>query len=167
METIYQDASWPGVIAVAECRGTVSHGISPASFVLVTYPQEKAPDEFGNLVIGDGARKITLKDCKVDAISGTASSGGQTWTLSILDRRWKWAGGKISGRYNQQDKRGKFIPWTIRSPEELANRSTRGEAGSPMESPFSQIRPTKGGGSVAAKRPGRAYNGRFGRDLRG
>ncbi len=120
METIYQDASWPGVIAVAECRGTISHGISPASFVLVTYPQEKAPDEFGDLVISDGVRKITLRDCKVDAISGTASSGGQTWTLSILDRRWKWAGGKISGRYNQQDKRGKFVPWTIRSPEELA-----------------------------------------------
>jgi hypothetical protein len=119
-ERIYQACSWPGVLAVESCRGTVSHGITPGVFTLTTYPQAAAPAEFGDLVLGDGVRTVTLKDCKVDSVTGQASAAGQTWTLTILDRRWKWAGGSISGRYNQQDRRGKFVPWTIRSPEELA-----------------------------------------------
>jgi hypothetical protein len=77
--------------------------------------------EFGELVFGDSANGVVrLKDCKVSGISSSTGPAGTTWTLQILDRRWKWAGGSIGGRYNRRDKRGKLVPWTIRSPEELA-----------------------------------------------
>lgn len=119
-DEIIQGARWPGVEAVESCSGSVGHGTSPSVFTLVTYPQAAEPLESGDLVFFDGENEVTLKDCKVDAVAGRAGSDGQTWTLTILDRRWKWRGGRISGRYNQLDPRGKLIPWTIRSPEELA-----------------------------------------------
>jgi hypothetical protein len=117
---IGQSASWPGVLAVESCVGTISHGIAPAVFVLTTYPQTAAPAEFGNLVITDGFRSVVLRDCKADVARGRYGPDGQTYILTILDRRWKWQGGEISGRYNQVDQRGKLVPWSIRSPAELA-----------------------------------------------
>lgn len=55
------------------------------------------------------------------------------------------------------------------SAGEIAGRSTRGEAGGPTESHFSQIRPSTSGGrsGITGKKPGRAYNGRYGKNLRG
>ncbi|AWM38127.1 hypothetical protein GobsT_37800 [Gemmata obscuriglobus] len=115
-----QSASWPGVAAVESCTGTVSHGITPGVFVMSTYPQTAAPRAFGDLVLSDGVRAAVFRGCKLDAVSGRAGPDGQTFTLTILDRRWRWRYGAISGRYNQLDKRGKLVPWTIRSPQELA-----------------------------------------------
>ncbi len=117
---IKQECSWPGVVGVESCTGTVSHGIGPAAFVLTCYPQTAVPNAFGTLVIGDGFRRVVLRDCKVENLTGSADSSGQAYTLTILDRRWRWKTGVISGRYNQLDPRGKLIPWTIRSPYELA-----------------------------------------------
>lgn len=53
--------------------------------------------------------------------------------------------------------------------EEKANRSSRGEAGPPTESHFAQIRRSTASGrsGITGKSPGRARNGRFGRNLRG
>ena len=64
------------------------------------------------------------------------------------------------------DADGKFL---YGSPEEKAGRSTRGEAGSPTESHFAQIRPSTSGGrsGITGKKPGRAHNGRYGKNLRG
>ena len=116
-----QDVCWPGVIAAEGCRGTISHGISPSLFILTTYPQTAAPEDEGDLTLTDGQREIVLHGCRVDRITGTSGPGGQTWTLEIQDRRWRWRGfGAISGSYNQLDPHGKLIPWTIRSPTELA-----------------------------------------------
>ena len=117
---IIQSALWPGVLGVESCSGTISHGISPAVFVITTDPQLAAPAESGSLVITDGFQALTLRDCKADVLKGRYGSDGQTWVLTILDRRWKWRGARISGRYNQLDPRGKLVPWTVRSPEELA-----------------------------------------------
>ncbi len=117
---IYQAATWPGVGAVESCTGTVSHGISPAAFVMTTYPQAAAPQPFGDLTITDGLNRAVFRDCKLDALSGRSGGDGQTFVLTILDRRWKWRYGAISGRYNVLDPRGKLVPWTIRSPQELA-----------------------------------------------
>lgn len=118
--TLAQDVSWPGVLAVETLAGTVSHGITPGTFVLVTYPQTAQPAEYGTLAFGDGIRRVVLPDCKVTGISGQAAGDGQVWILRIEDRRWRWPGlGTISGHYNRVDERGKLVPWTIRSPEEL------------------------------------------------
>ena len=117
---LFQSATWPGVLGVESCTGTVSHGITPGVFVMTTYPQLALPQAFGDLSFADGFRVALFRGCKLDAISGHAAADGQTYTLTILDRRWRWRYGSISGRYNQLDGRGKLVPWTIRSPRELA-----------------------------------------------
>jgi hypothetical protein len=119
-------AFWPGVIGVASCTYTASHGITPGVALLETLPQATAPAETGNLVISDGYETITIPDAKVNQLKvheTTTPSGDKAfvWTLEIVDRRWKWRElGEINGCYNQPDPHGKLIPWTIQSPEELA-----------------------------------------------
>jgi hypothetical protein len=100
---------------------TVSHSITPDVAVLTTHPQPNPPAEFGDLVFGDGTRTVTLRDCKVSRMTGRTDGSGTSWTLEVLDRRWRWDGlGSIFGEYNRLDNQGKLVPWTIRSPTELA-----------------------------------------------
>lgn len=127
MPTIGQSASWPGAGAIESLSYTSGHGISPGTAVLVTLPRatDKAPAEFGDLVFGDGQRVVRLRDCKVDALAPRRDSSGLSWALTIFDRRWRWrtpkaSFGKVSGRFNSLDPRGKLIPWSIRSPKQLA-----------------------------------------------
>lgn len=122
-----QLASWPGAGAIESLSYVCSHGISPGTAVLVTLPRtnEKAPAEFGDLVFGDGIRTVRLRGCKVDALTPRRDSSGLSWTLTIFDRRWRWrtpkaSFGKVSGNFNRLDPRGKLIPWSIRSPQQLA-----------------------------------------------
>lgn len=114
-------ASWPGAFAVEFCTYTLSHGISPGVANIRIHPQDGPPANSGTLVIGDGVGAITLPDCKLDQLTVETDDAGRFWSITILDRRWKWRDlGNIEGDYNQQDKLGKLIPWTIRSPRELA-----------------------------------------------
>lgn len=115
-----QEVAWPGVDGFESLTGTISHGIRPAAFVAQTIPEASDPLATGTLVIGDGIRRLVLRDCKLDNLTGRAGADGESYTMTILDRRWKWQTGAISGRYNQLDPRGKLVPWTIRSPKELA-----------------------------------------------
>lgn len=120
MADLIQSATWPGVVAVESCEYVCSHGITPGRAVLTTYPQTAAPKEFGDLTFTDGVRTAVIRDCKVETVSASLTSEGQSYTLEIVDRRWRWAFGAISGNYNQKDSNGKLVPWTIRSPNELA-----------------------------------------------
>ena len=142
MPDLSQSTSWPGVPAVESCQGTISHGITASTFVLVTYPQTSEPAAAGDLVFFDGFRTAPLRDCKLSRITGRAGPDGTSYTLEILDRRWKWRAdgvgfSTLSGRYNQTDPRGKLIPWTIRSPEELARLclDAMGETGYVLDLP--------------------------------
>ena len=121
MAILAQACKWPGVVSVASVTYTCSHGISPGTVILTTYPQQGQIATSGDLVIGDGTNLVTLRDCRVSRLRGDGGAQGQSWTLEIQDRRWRWPGlASISGSYNQLDNRGKLIPWTIRSPVELA-----------------------------------------------
>lgn len=90
---------YPGLLNVN--RGTVSigHGITPASFSLTITPQRSLPPETGAITLTYGRQKIVFPDCKIDQVS-FSTDGAQLLTVSILDRRWKWAFGSISGHYN-------------------------------------------------------------------
>lgn len=142
MPDLIQDVKWPGATAVESCFGTVSHGITPGTFVLVTYPQASAPRAFGDLAFSDGARAVAFRGCKVDRVTGSYGPAGQTFQLDILDRRWRWRSplapyGAVSGYYNRFDARGKLVPWTIRSPVELAELCLKalGETGYVIDLP--------------------------------
>lgn len=123
---LIQSATWPGVLGVESCEGTISHGISPATFVLRTIPQVANPAPFGDLVLTDGKNTVWLRGCKLHAVDGTLDGRGQSVVLELLDRRWRWGEyGQVSGRYCRPDAHGKMVPWTIRSPRELAELCLR------------------------------------------
>lgn len=126
---IGQEAGWPGVVAIEACEYTCNHGITPNRAVVVVVPQPDGADRpvsFGDLTFGDGSNRVRLKNCKLDRWTGERGPRGLTWTLELLDRRWLWkspgdiAFGFIPGQYNRMDTHGKLVPWTIRSPKELA-----------------------------------------------
>ena len=103
------------------CTYTASHGISPGTAYLSIAPQTGKIATHGDLVIGDGQRRVVLRDCRVARMTADAGPDGQTWTLEIQDRRWRWPGlGGISGSFNELDQRKKLVPWSIRSPQEIA-----------------------------------------------
>ncbi len=115
-------ASWPGVVSVSDCTYTCSQGISPGMAVLTCLPQLLPPSAEGTLLLSDGNVTIPLPGCKVQrAIDHKDPPYGETWTLEILDRRWRWREtGSISGQYNQKDKHNYYYPWTVRTPTQLA-----------------------------------------------
>jgi hypothetical protein len=118
---IHGTAAWPGIGGVESCTMTLSHGITPATAVLRALPGPLAPAAEGTLVISDNNETVTLNGCRVSYFEHEQDEHGTIWQISILDRRWRWAEmGAINGFYNQLDNNGKLIPWTIRSPTELA-----------------------------------------------
>lgn len=123
MPTIHGKAFWPGADTCEACTYTISQGISPGTALFRMSPNAggRLPAEVGNLTFDDGANRVIIPDCKVQSIKANQDSGGQYWSLEIADRRWKWGEfGATNGLYNQLDPFGKLIPWTTRSPRELA-----------------------------------------------
>ncbi|MFO0937825.1 MAG: hypothetical protein U0798_15075 [Gemmataceae bacterium] len=122
--TLIPKLTWPGLTnGVQSFRYDCVHGISPGTAMLVTNPLDRPPAGFGTLVWSDGKKGGALQGCRVKRMTAGFSAGGYVWTLEIQDRRWQWVNGTFpggGGRYNQLDNKGKLIPWTIRSPVELA-----------------------------------------------
>lgn len=112
---------WPGVRGPIEGQYTFSQGVSNGTATLICHRDEVFA-EVGDLIITDDVAAVRIPDCKVDrARIEYHEEHGYVLMLEILDWRWKWKDlGAISGAYNQLDPHGKLIPWTIRSPEELA-----------------------------------------------
>lgn len=125
-------AIWPGITSMTSCIYTLGHGVSPGIAHLKILPQPLTTTyglagttsgftAYGTLVISDGFESISLPRSRLVRIKADDSAGGQDWDLEIEDRRWIWRDtGIIHGFYNQLDPHGKLIPWTIRSPRELA-----------------------------------------------
>jgi hypothetical protein len=113
----------------------MSHSLQPGVAVLECMPQTGSFAKAGELIITDDVSTISIPDCKIDRLRQTYDpSRGYVWVLDILDFRWKWNGlGSISGAYNQLDQHGKLIPWTIRSPYELAKLCIDQILGSPSK----------------------------------
>lgn len=101
--------TWPGVNQFIALQGTLQHGVTPSVFTLTIAPQKGKVAPRGDLVITFGNTKIKLKDCTVDAASYQFDEGGFLIGLQILDRRWKWRFGKISGVYNATDDAGQIL----------------------------------------------------------
>lgn len=128
---------WPGISQPVSCTYTMAHGASPGVAQLSYLPQDGLPAERGNLTLSDGANTVVIPDCKLDALSQSWDiSSGQLLTARILDRRWKWKLGSISGVYNVPDFSGdvtrppsnsgpvlraptQYIPWTVRNIHQL------------------------------------------------
>ena len=118
------DVTYPGIKnGVRSFRYDCQHGISPNTALITTNPQNDPPASFGTLTWSDGIMGGALAECKLKKMSASFSGEGFVYTLEILDRRWQWEHGTFpggGGHYNQLDPHNKLIPWTIRSPTELA-----------------------------------------------
>ncbi len=112
----------PGVGQIVSLSATISHGISPSVFTLVIAPQDDFEGAAGDLVLFDGQATIRLVDCKVDRHTFEYNAAGQIWRLQLLDRRWKWRWGAISGFYNARndDNTIKQLPGNEQTPQQLA-----------------------------------------------
>ncbi len=120
-DVIHGTVSWPGVVAVEEFQYSVGHGITPGTALLRIQPQATPVAQFGDLTITDGNETVVVPGCRLDDLRVEKGEGGEYWFIRLVDRRWRWGNlGAVSGLYNQLDPNGKLIPWTIRSPTELA-----------------------------------------------
>ncbi len=112
---------YPNVTGPIGGSYTLSHGISPGTFVIQLVPQAQLVPEYGNVQITFDGLTITFPDCKLVAPSSQFNEAGQLISIMVLDRRWRWRYGEISGRYNIRRPNGVTIePTGEKTPQELA-----------------------------------------------
>jgi hypothetical protein len=93
-------AHFGGIERLLSATITLGHGISPGQAELTIAPQPDFTAETGTLSFEINGQAVTFPDCKVDRSSLDRGEAGEAWKVTILDRRWKWRFGQISGRYN-------------------------------------------------------------------
>lgn len=120
MPVVHGKFCYPGIRGVISAQYTTSHSISPGIILVRMQMADGWPAPQGDAVFDDNIAKFTLKGCRVNNVITRIGEDGKEMIVELQDRRWRWGFGSIFGWYNQLDPHGKLIPWTIRSPKELA-----------------------------------------------
>lgn len=95
------DFRYPGITAVLSGHAVCAQGISPGlADIVVPANAPLAPAEVGDLSITDGSQTVTWRNCRVADVAFSTNGGRPVARILLQDARWKWHGGKISGRYN-------------------------------------------------------------------
>src|SRR5688572_16745797 len=100
---------WRGLDAHLEVSFSFTHGIQPSK-CQIQIPPDPTIDLGGTMSFVFGSVRIDFPDCRADLVDVHRNADGlEIWTVTVLDRRWKWqsAGNQISGYYNVRD--GKTI----------------------------------------------------------
>jgi hypothetical protein len=105
---------------VQGCNFTLSHGIEPGVAALTVRPLKRDPQETGTLTFTMGGTRVVFPFCRIEDIIIPPSGGAKYWTLKLLDRRWAWRFGEISGWYNRRLADGRLDPRWERTPQQLA-----------------------------------------------
>ncbi|WP_437187868.1 hypothetical protein SH668x_001279 [Planctomicrobium sp. SH668] len=120
--TIECGVSYPGLINVTgHASGTLTSGTHPSIFTIETAVNPTMPDAIGRLSFTENGQEVVgFRDCAVDGIF-RSSVEADTFTVKILDRRWKWhaGGGVISGHYNKRKPDKTIWGESQKSPQEL------------------------------------------------
>ena len=105
MAQVFGQLTYTGITGVLSASCTFTQGISPSvTSVSVPYDPYLASTiqrtgtvrwKYANSVIRE------LPDCAIDSIDLNTSGGQNVWDITILDRRWMWRGGYITGNYNE------------------------------------------------------------------
>jgi hypothetical protein len=113
--------TYPGVNGVESVDVTTSVGITPATIYVVASP-DSMPATTGTLVTGDGVNPDRIfPDCFCSRPRQEIAAGSAVCTLQLQDRRWRWKYGfPAFGDWNQEAGSGKLVPWSVRSPWQLA-----------------------------------------------
>ncbi|TWT34686.1 hypothetical protein [Blastopirellula retiformator] len=114
--------SFPGVSDFVEVRYTLAHGVSPGRITLRTLPGAAEPAAVGTATFRYAGTRIEMPNCRVEAVTAETDYAGRArLRFEILDQRWAWRFGAISGEYNVRSPDGKIIvPETEKTPRELA-----------------------------------------------
>jgi len=114
--------TFPGVQHPISATYTLAHGITPGVCQLTIAPQPQKLQQGGALEFMFDTVKLRFPDCKIDRLDTTRSTQSpKVWILSVLDRRWKWAFGAISGSYNVRLENGELDEdFPRKTPQELA-----------------------------------------------
>ena len=123
MSDLQATIAFPGIPLAAIRSGsfTLGHGVTPSSCTIRVVPNQSIAADVGDLEIHFGRTTLKFADCKLDRGRAEVTSRGTTLSIRILDRRWKWETGTISGRYNLRGEDGELDEKRPRkSPQQLA-----------------------------------------------
>lgn len=109
-----------GLKAVLSGSFTVGPGVTPSRCTIYIAPQPEPIPIVGTLQIYDDTGGVTFPDCHAQSLS-VEIKGLTVWAVTLMDTRWRWVYGEISGEYNVRDARGRIIPSQVRTPQQLAN----------------------------------------------
>ena len=110
---------FPGIAQVLRWSYTLSQGITPGVCTIDVVPQFGVPDQVGTLKIAFGPVNLRFEQCVVDFAIVRRGPTGMVVGLSLLDRRWKWKYGAISGRYNLRTRAGAYGVSAYRAARKL------------------------------------------------
>ena len=112
--------TFPGLQQIISWSYTLSHGITPGVAHVEIAPQFGLPAEIGMMIISFGDLALEFPGCVLDNAHVRRDRSGMVVHLAILDRRWAWRYGQISGRYNVRQKNGQLDSSTEQAPQDLA-----------------------------------------------
>lgn len=137
-------AFFPGVFRVIGASIDDVHGISPSAALLRIVPQPDLIALTGDLEFRLGERRRVWRDARVDSNRLERTQQGHIWQLTVLDRRWKWTLGAISGHWNTRLPDGSVDPETEKTPKELAKLllEAAGESGFDIDDLPNDARPS-------------------------
>lgn len=113
---------YPGIGDYVEVRYGLAHGVSPGRITVRTLPGVANPAATGTARFRYAGAMIEMPNCRVDAITAETDYAGRSIArIEILDQRWAWKFGAISGEYNVRTHDGNSVqPETEKSPRQLA-----------------------------------------------
>ncbi|WP_131282682.1 hypothetical protein [Blastopirellula marina] len=113
---------YPGIGDFSEVRYTLSHGISPGRITIRAAPAAIRPMAEGAALFRYAGAVIQMPDCRLDQLTvETSGDGRSVMRVEILDQRWRWRFGQLSGEYNVRIDDGDAIAsGTEKAPQDLA-----------------------------------------------
>lgn len=100
---------YPGVRGFESATYTCSIGITPSQVLVAAFPPFDGLAKHGDCELSDGQRSILIPDCALVRVEGQQRGSPDAITIVLVDHRWRWQFGYISGRYNVPE----FQPTTI------------------------------------------------------
>lgn len=126
------NVTFPGLASILRGEIIITRGITPSAAVLLCVPEDGVTLSPGALTFNCNG-SVEFPDCLplTNTLRKIKLGGGWAWALVILDHRWRWASGSISGEYNRRLPNGAVDPDTQMTPSELADLCLEemGEAG--------------------------------------
>jgi hypothetical protein len=112
---------FPGIQQIVDANFAFSaHGITPSVCSISIAPQDGMVSAVDTLAWEFGSEVRRFPRCLADSASFERNSQGMVWRLKILDRRWMWKWGAISGSYNRRLPDESVLERTEKTPQELA-----------------------------------------------